>query len=135
MQSSSSIPVYQKIKTHCKTEKYLNFIISWNDVCIIAQLRDNLSRLCQTNLRDLLFFFNQTHDNLCENCYDFEIENCYHVMFHCKRYKVLRDNLLNKYTLPDCPEKYLQYFVNMDIDKIKATCKYVRSMLSIRNKN
>jgi hypothetical protein len=134
MQSSSSIPMFQQIKTHCKTEQYLNYIISWNDVCIVAQLRNNLSRLCQTNLRDLLFFFNQTHDNLCEKCYDFEIENCYHVMFHCKRYKVLRDTFLNKYILPDCPANYLQFFVNMNIDKIKDTCKYVRSMLAIRNK-
>jgi hypothetical protein len=30
IQSSSSIPMYQNIKTHCETDKYLNFSISWN---------------------------------------------------------------------------------------------------------
>jgi hypothetical protein len=43
MQSSTSMPLYQNIKTHCKTEAYLNSLISWYDISIIAQLRSNLS--------------------------------------------------------------------------------------------
>jgi hypothetical protein len=134
MQESTSMPYYLTIKTHCKTEDYLNYKISWNNTIIIAQLRNNLSRIGQTNLRDLSFSYNQCDDNLCEKCFEYEIENCFHIMFKCSRYKTLRHRYLEKYNLPQNPMDYLVFFTDLDYEKIKNICDYVNHMLAIRNK-
>jgi hypothetical protein len=128
------MPLFKYVKTHCKTESYLNTFTDWNNVIIIAQLRNNLSRLCKSNLRELSFSYNQCTDNLCENCHDCEIENGFHLMFSCNRYRIITNVFLKNYTLPTNLKEYLKFFVNMDKEKIKDVCDYVKCMLKIRNK-
>jgi hypothetical protein len=51
MQASTSMPLYQIIKTHCKRERYLNANLSWSETTILAQLRTNIGKLGQVNLK------------------------------------------------------------------------------------
>jgi hypothetical protein len=78
--------------------------------------------------------FNQSDDNMCEKCFNYEVENCFHVMFNCTRYSKIRSANLNKYVLPDCPTQYLEFFDEMSAQKMKDVCNFVKSMLAIRNK-
>jgi hypothetical protein len=134
MQARTSMPLYQIIKTHCKRETYLNANLSWSDTTILAQLRSNTGKLGQVNLKGLQYMFNQSDDNMCEKCFNFEVENCFHVMFNCTRYNKIKSANLNKYVIPDCPTQYLEFFDEMSAQKMIDVCNFVKSMLAIRNK-
>jgi hypothetical protein len=134
MQASTSMPLYQIIKTHCKREIYLNANLSWSDTTILAQLRSNTGKLGQVNLKGLQYMYNQSDDNMCEKCFNYEVENCFHVMFNCPRYSKIRLANMNNYLIPDCPTQYLEFFDDMSTQKMKDVCNFVKSMLAIRNK-
>jgi hypothetical protein len=133
MNASKSMPLYKEIRTHVREESFMLYPISWAAVNVIIQLRSNLSRLMQINLRALGFFFNQCDDALCLNCTLNEIENCFHVMFRCPKYSRLRTLFLAKYQLPETQEKYYEFFQEMDKEKVKLIHAYVKCMLDLRS--
>jgi hypothetical protein len=50
---------------------------------------------------------------MCKKCYNYEVENCFHVMFNCTRYSKIRLANMNNYIIPDCPKQYLEFFYEM----------------------
>jgi hypothetical protein len=61
MQASISMPLYQIIKTHCKSETYLNANLGWSDTKILAQHRSNTGKLGQVNLTGLQYMYRVFH--------------------------------------------------------------------------
>jgi hypothetical protein len=76
--------------------------------------------------------YNQCENDECQNCTLNVTENCFHVMFVCPKYKLLRHHFLKCYNLPQTLARYYDYFEEMDSEKVKLTYNYVRCMLNIR---
>jgi hypothetical protein len=62
MQCSNSMILYKNIRSNFRIEPFMMLQISWVSFTVIMQLRNNLSKIINTNLRELAFFYNQ-----CEN--------------------------------------------------------------------
>jgi hypothetical protein len=132
MQCSKSMRLYKNIRSHVRIEPFMMLKTSWVSVTVIIQLRSNLSKIINTNLRELAFFYNQCENDECQNCTLNVTENCFHVMFVCPKYKLLRHHFLKCYNLPQTLARYYDYFEEMDSEKVKLIYNYVRCMLNIR---
>jgi hypothetical protein len=140
MKNSQSMPHYRNIRTHCNRERFLNYRVNWNVIKVMVQLTSNLSHFSISNkvvkLGELCNFYNSNELSTCRLCTRNEIENMQHVMFKCPFYDSIRKKFLSKYTSSSLPyQAYLEFFVELSVDKAKDILAYTKAMISFRDIN
>jgi hypothetical protein len=137
MKNSTSMCHYQKIKTHCFRENYLNFNCNFGMVKNIIQLRANLAQISGPNkvvrLGFLNWFYDGSKDPLCKCCNLKKVENMFHVMFECPRYSLFRNKYLEGLLLPTSEENYAVFFQNITLCLAKSLSYYLKYMIILRN--
>ncbi|CAL8135175.1 unnamed protein product [Orchesella dallaii] len=137
MRHSTSMPNYQKLRTHVRRENFLNYRYDWHAIRTLVQLRANLGQITAQNetikLNVLTNFYDASEHAICNLCKT-GIENNHHVMFECTHYKLLRVKFLKNYEceLPRTADDYESFFKAMDESKLKNITLYVKFMLLTR---
>lgn len=133
MQASTSMTEYVQIRTHYIREPFLDYPISWNQICTMVQLRANLSQLHKVKLLELENFYDAVADAVCKCCSTGSTESLFHFMFECPKHNYMRIKYLNKYDQPH-RNNYLSFFTELNADKIKNIYLFVVMSLDIRSK-
>jgi len=136
MQSSSTMPEYQTIRTHVTRQKFLNYNYYFGAIRLIVQMRANMGQLtvgtCTLKLNILSNFYDKSINAECHCCNLNLTEDLLHVMFICPRYLLLRRKFLGDYDLPVNLNQFLQFFSNISEEKMKNVYNYVKYMTTSR---
>jgi hypothetical protein len=133
MLNSNSMPFYKNIRCYLRTEDFMMLHTNWSSIVTIIQLRSKLSKIKCTNLPALAFSYKQCDTNICQKCSMNEVENCFHVLFRCPKYSLLRNHFLRNYFLPQVRGDYYDFFCELNLEKNKCIDNYVKCMIDIRN--
>ena len=94
MQNSKSIPHYKLIKSHCKTETFLNLNVDWSYIRTAVQLRAMYPRLTYKNKTYNLYSMDAIYGGnkspFCSVCKERVNEDLFHVLFDCKQYYYIK---------------------------------------------
>jgi hypothetical protein len=132
------MPLYNKIKTHCTENGYLNENVNWNVTRNVFQCRANMGQFSCNNITIKLGILEKFYDNekesICKLCTMGVEEDLYHFLFECPKYNDKRKQLRN-YLLPKCNSDYLTYFKEMDCKKMMETYIFMKNIIKIRGLN
>ncbi|CAL8139768.1 unnamed protein product [Orchesella dallaii] len=136
MKQSTNMKHYQKLRTHCKREQFLNLKRGWDKVQLLVQLRARLGRIKVKNqkceLGVLNKFYNINESSIRKLCNSGSEENEFHVLFKCNRFKLIRLRFMNELSLPNNEDDYHEFFDQIDENKMKCVGLYVKYMVKTR---
>lgn len=141
MQKSSKMPYFKIIKTHCKTEEFMNSTSAWYLKALFVQLRANIPRVTirneTFNLNALGKYFDNNFDinsSFCTNCSFNVPETLSHVIFFCPSYVHQRNTLLNPIITPtsQTDEQFVTFCSNLDIETLRRIFFFLDEAMKIR---
>jgi hypothetical protein len=136
LRNSKEFSEYSKLKTHIKTEDYLNSDVPWCICTLLCQLRLNYNYIRVKNMTNSLLAkrFSSQNSIACKLC-GLGNEDSYHIMCECPHYVSVRRNFLDisKFNVRKINrENFVSIFNNYDIKVMKNIFMYWCESMKIR---